>query len=75
LVRARRERGGTFTYNPAPGIVLPTGTAQKLAVTFMPADTTDYTSVTASNAITVNPAVSQLIDVSSQVTVTTSGLV
>jgi hypothetical protein len=44
---------GTFSYNPAAGAVLPAGT-QQLTVTFRPSDTTDYISVTANNALTVN---------------------
>jgi Bacterial Ig-like domain (group 2)/Chitobiase/beta-hexosaminidase C-terminal domain len=44
---------GTFTYHPAVGTVLPSGT-QSLGVSFSPNDTTDYASVTATNSITVN---------------------
>ncbi len=43
---------GAFTYNPALGTFLPVGTTTLLA-TFTPTDTKDYTSATASVAITV----------------------
>lgn len=46
---------GTFTYSPAAGTIL-TGGLQTLKVTFTPIDLTDYTSATASVALTVNPA-------------------
>jgi hypothetical protein len=46
---------GTFTYSPAIGSVLNAG-AQTLAVTFTPSNTTDYTSATATVALTVNKA-------------------
>ena len=44
---------GTFSYNPAPGIVLPTGTTM-LLVTFTPTDTADYNNASASVAQVVN---------------------
>jgi hypothetical protein len=47
---------GTFTYSPAAGTVLPAGANQPLSVTFTPTDTTDYTTTSAANSITVNPA-------------------
>jgi probable HAF family extracellular repeat protein len=47
---------GTFVYTPAAGAVLPAG-VQTLSVTFTPADTTDYTTATATVQLTVNPAV------------------
>ena len=47
---------GTFRYSPAAGTVLPAGAGQVLSVTFTPTDTYDYTTVTATNAITVNPS-------------------
>src|SRR5262249_6010575 len=44
---------GTFTYTPAPGTMLQAGSGQSLAVTFMPTDTTDYQSATATASINV----------------------
>jgi subtilase family serine protease len=46
---------GSFSYSPALGTVLPAGT-QSLAVTFTPSDTTDYSTATATVALTVNKA-------------------
>jgi hypothetical protein len=46
---------GTFTYSPAVGAVLAAG-SQTLSVTFTPANTTNYTTATASVALTVNQA-------------------
>jgi glucuronoarabinoxylan endo-1,4-beta-xylanase len=46
---------GTFVYSPAAGTILPAGN-QTLAVTFMPADTTKYTSANAIATLTVNKA-------------------
>jgi sugar lactone lactonase YvrE len=46
---------GTFTYSPNVGTVLSAGT-QTLRVTFIPTDTTDYTTVTASVSLTVSKA-------------------
>jgi hypothetical protein len=46
---------GTFTYSPAAGTVLGTG-ARTLSVTFTPADTTDYTTATASALLAVDQA-------------------
>ncbi|HEV2323513.1 MAG TPA: kelch repeat-containing protein [Terracidiphilus sp.] len=46
---------GTFTYSPAAGTVLNVGT-QTPSVTFTPADTTDYTTATATVQLTVNQA-------------------
>jgi hypothetical protein len=43
---------GTFTYHPAAGTVLPSGT-QNLTVSFSPNDTTDYAAVAGSNSISV----------------------
>jgi hypothetical protein len=43
---------GTFDYSPAAGTVLPVGT-NTLSLTFTPADTTDYTTATASVQLTV----------------------
>ena len=47
---------GTFSYSPAAGTVLQAGAGQVLSVTFTPTDTYDYTTVTATNAITVSPS-------------------
>ena len=47
---------GTFTYWPAAGTVLHAGSGQPLSVTFTPADTADYTVVTASVPIDVAQA-------------------
>ena len=46
---------GTYTYNPASGTVLPVG-LQILWVTFVPTDSVDYKSVTASVGLYVAPA-------------------
>ena len=45
---------GTLTYTPAQGTVLPAGIGQTLSVSFVPTDTTDYTSATATAKINVN---------------------
>lgn len=45
--------GGTFKYSPAAGTVLKAG-LQTLSVTFTPADTTDYSTTTATVTLTVN---------------------
>ena len=50
---------GTFTYSPAAGTVLAAGN-QTLSVTFTPANTTNYTTVTASVVLTVNQAASSV---------------
>ena len=52
---------GTFTYTPGAGAVLPAGPAQTLSVTFTPSDTINYTTATASVAITVLPATPAII--------------
>jgi len=44
--------GGTFTYNPAAGTILPVGT-QTLSVTYVPTDTTDYATATATTTVNV----------------------
>jgi hypothetical protein len=46
---------GTFTYTPASGMVLPAGT-HTLSVTFTPADTVNYSRVTKTVQLTINPA-------------------
>ncbi len=46
---------GTFVYTPPAGTVLAAGT-QTLSVTFTPTNTTDYTTATATVALTVNKA-------------------
>ncbi len=43
---------GTFTYTPAAGTVLTSGTGHTLSVTFTPTDTTDFNS--ASHSVTIN---------------------
>jgi hypothetical protein len=43
---------GTFSYNPAAGTILQTGT-QQLTTTFTPSDATDYSSATVHNSLTV----------------------
>ena len=49
--------GNSFLYAPVQGTVLPVGTAQRLAVTFTPTDTANFTTATAAVPITVvNPA-------------------
>ncbi len=45
---------GMPTYTPAPGTVLPAGNGQTLSVSFVPTDTTDYTTATATATINVN---------------------
>jgi hypothetical protein len=45
---------GVFTYSPAAGAILGSGTSS-LQVTFTPADTTDYSVVNASVSLTVTP--------------------
>jgi hypothetical protein len=46
---------GTFTYTSAAGTVLPAGNGQSEAVTFTPADTTDYTTATTTVIVNVAP--------------------
>jgi RHS repeat-associated protein len=50
---------GTFVYTPAAGTVLAAG-SQILSVTFTPTNTTDYSTATATVALTVNQAVPAL---------------
>lgn len=45
---------GSFTYNPASGTVLQTGTHQALTATFTPTDKTDYSSTSSTVYIDVN---------------------
>jgi hypothetical protein len=47
---------GFLSYTPPPGTVLSAGAGQTLSVTFMPIDTTHYTTATASVTINVNKA-------------------
>jgi hypothetical protein len=49
---------GTFVYNPPVGTVLQAGADQTLSVAFTPTDTNGFTTATATNSITVNPAAS-----------------
>jgi hypothetical protein len=51
---------GTFAYAPAAGTVLAAGSGQALTATFMPEDTTDYTTVPATATIAVERAVPTL---------------
>jgi hypothetical protein len=44
--------GGTFTYTPAAGTILPVGT-QTLSVTYAPTDSTDYATATATTTVNV----------------------
>jgi hypothetical protein len=53
---ARASVPGTFIYIPAAGTVLGVGNGQTLAVSFSPADATDYTGGFATAAINVQPA-------------------
>jgi uncharacterized repeat protein (TIGR01451 family) len=46
---------GSFTYTPAAGTVLPAGAAQTLSATFTPVDSADYTTASATTAVTVLP--------------------
>jgi hypothetical protein len=50
---AGRHLGGTFTFT-SPGTIPPVGTTS-YSVTFTPSDTTDYTSISLSVSVTVNP--------------------
>ena len=52
---------GTFTYNPAAGVVLPVGN-NTLSVVFTPADSANYTTATKSVTQRVNYAVCALYD-------------
>jgi Bacterial Ig-like domain (group 3)/MBG domain (YGX type)/MBG domain/NHL repeat len=45
--------GGSFTYTPVAGTILPVGAGQTLSVLFTPTDTTDYKTVTGTTTITV----------------------
>jgi outer membrane biosynthesis protein TonB len=47
---------GSFSYSPAAGSFFAPGTVQTLTVTFTPADSTDFKTVTSSVPITVTPA-------------------
>ena len=47
---------GTFAYSPAAGTVLAAGENQTLTVTFTPADSVHYATVTTTRTITVTPA-------------------
>jgi hypothetical protein len=44
---------GTFSYEPAAGVVLPAGNAQTLSVTFNPADATNYAPAAATTLLNV----------------------
>ena len=47
---------GTFVYNPPVGTVLQAGADQMLSAAFTPTNTNSFTTATATNSITVNPA-------------------
>lgn len=55
-LNARSDVPGTFTYTPAPGVVLPAGSGQRLTASFAPADLTNYDSGSVSVSINVLPA-------------------
>ncbi len=55
-LNAAASVAGTFVYTPAAGVILPAGAAQTLSVRFTPTDAANYTSQTASVAITVTKA-------------------
>jgi hypothetical protein len=55
-LNATASIAGSFIYTPPTGTVLPAGVNQTLSVTFTPSDRTDFTPVSASTTITVNPA-------------------
>ena len=52
--------GGTFSYSPPVGSVLPAG-PQTLSVTFTPTDATGFASATASVTLTVAPALASVM--------------
>ena len=58
-LNATASVAGTFAYTPAAGTVLAAG-SQTLLVTFTPTNTADYTTSTATVALTVNKATSVL---------------
>jgi uncharacterized repeat protein (TIGR01451 family) len=59
---------GTFTYTPDAGTVLPVGTGQALSVVFVPSDSTDYDTVTATATATVLPSADLLVQVAGPAT-------
>ena len=56
-LNATESVAGMMVYSPGAGTVLSAGVSQALPMTFTPTDTTDYTTATATVAITVNQAV------------------
>src|SRR5204863_8768309 len=52
-LNATASVAGTFVYTPAAGTVLPVGVGQTLSVTFTPTNAVNYTTATASVAVTV----------------------
>lgn len=52
-LNATASVAGSYVYSPAPGTVLPAGNNQSLSVSFVPADTTDYSSGSAATSINV----------------------
>ena len=59
---------GTFTYTPAPGTVLPAGTGQTLSVVFVPTDSADYTTASATVTMTVLPSADLSVEVAGPAT-------
>ncbi len=59
-LNATASVAGTFAYSPAAGTMPKAGT-DTLSVTFTPADTTDYTTATASRTIAVTQAVPGIV--------------
>jgi len=49
---------GSFVYSPLAGTVLPVGNGQTLSVVFIPTDTTDYNTASATTTINVLPGTS-----------------
>jgi len=60
-LNAVARTAGTFTYVPGAGSLLTVGTDQPLNVTFRPADTSDYESVSLTNKITVVQAIPNVV--------------
>jgi probable HAF family extracellular repeat protein/uncharacterized repeat protein (TIGR03803 family) len=63
-LNATADVAGVFTYAPPAGTVLPIGSGQTLTALFTPADTVDYTSVSASVTINVTAPVGPAISLS-----------
>jgi hypothetical protein len=63
-LNAAANAPGAFAYNPPAGTILAVGSNQTLSVTFTPSDTVDYTNVTATVSINVQPAPASIGSVS-----------